>query len=129
MYDMMIPAENMTSRLRDYVGNGAAMILDDGKGLLPQMNSGGRCKVYPGFKCPENWLDENPLPESGKREWIAKMYEGWYELNREIIMACDEDTIVARKIWKFDPDLKWDTDKTGVTVIGESIICLSGSMR
>lgn len=119
MYDMMIPASSMTDELRNYIGVGGNMIMDDAKGLIPQMNSGGKCKVYPGMMCAENWLDENPLPDQGKSQWIADtLFGDWHSLNHKVLLAADEDTITPRKIWEFPPDLEWETDKTGVTVIG-----------
>ena len=37
----------------------------------------------------------------------------------DLIMTCEEETAVARRIFQYDSDLKWETEMTGVTVIGE----------
>lgn len=89
------------------------------------MNCGGLCKVYIGLKCPENWTDENPLPDEGKREWLANFFHGWHEQVRDIIMASEEDNVVTRRIWQFDPDLKWETDMTGITMMGDAAHVMS----
>lgn len=34
-------------------------------------------------------------------------------------MANEEDNVVTRRIWQFDPGLKWETDMTGITMMGE----------
>ena len=94
------------------------MVMDEGKVLLPQMNSGGKCKVYAGLHVEEKWLDEHPLPDKGKKEWIKGLYDGWTEEVREIIMACDEETLVPRRIYAYDPALRWKSDMSGVMVIG-----------
>lgn len=109
----------MTPELKTYVGQGCLLALDEGMTVLPQMNSEGLCKVYVGLRCPENWTDENPLPDKKKREWLANLFQGWHDQVRDVIMASEEDKLVTRRIWQFDPDLKWDTDLTGVTVMGE----------
>ncbi|KAE8537750.1 hypothetical protein D1P53_005806 [Cryptococcus gattii VGV] len=58
MYELTISPSNMTPQLKAY------------------MNSGGLCDVYIGLKCPENWTDENPLPDEGEREWLANFFQG-----------------------------------------------------
>ncbi|KIR25407.1 hypothetical protein I309_05777 [Cryptococcus deuterogattii LA55] len=115
----------MTPELKAYVGQGCLLALDEEMTVLPQMNSGGLCKVYIGLKCPENWTDENPLPDEGKREWLANFFQGWHEQVRNIIMASEEDNVMTRRIWQFDPDLKWETDMTGVTVMGDAAHVMS----
>lgn len=120
MYDLSIPAANMTPELKEFTGAGSAFVLNEGLGLLPQMNSGGRCKVYASLQKPVEWVDQNPLPESGKREWIAQFYKGWCRgLAEKLIMAAEEETAVARRIYGFAATLEWDSDLTGVTVMGE----------
>jgi 2-polyprenyl-6-methoxyphenol hydroxylase-like FAD-dependent oxidoreductase len=119
MYDMFIPPGDLTPEMQKYVGAGSALVLDDHKGILPQMNSGGKCVIYAAMQLPEGFLDANALPEVGKKEAIAKHFEDWHPMNRELIMAADESSVTPRKIWSFDPDLKWDSPFTGVTVIGE----------
>jgi hypothetical protein len=32
--------------MQKYVGAGSALVLDDHKGILPPMNSGGKCVIY-----------------------------------------------------------------------------------
>jgi 2-polyprenyl-6-methoxyphenol hydroxylase-like FAD-dependent oxidoreductase len=121
MYDLTIPAGNMTPELHDFVGPGSCFVLNEGLGLLPQMNSGGRCKVYASLQRPIEWIELNPLPEKGKREWLCDFYAGWCDgLAEKLIMAADEDTVVARRIYGFSVDLEWQTDLTGVTLMGES---------
>lgn len=120
MYDLSVPSERMTIDLRKFVGGGSCFILDEGQGVLPQMNSGGRCKVYASLKRPIDWVDAHPLPEQGKLEWIARMFPGWCEgLVEKLIMAAEEESVVARRIYGFKPDLKWESELSGVTVMGE----------
>ena len=96
------------------------MILSEGKGILPQMMSGGKCRIYAALRCSESWLNENPLPENGKREEVCKHFEGWCRGDVEdMIMASDEDAVVPRKIYMHDPTSRWDSEMPGVTVIGE----------
>lgn len=106
MYELTISPNNLTPGLKAYVGQGSLSALDEGMTVLPQMNCGGLCKVYTGLNCPENWTDESPLPDEGKREWLADFFHGWHEQVRDIIMASEEDNVVTRRIWQFDPDLK-----------------------
>jgi 2-polyprenyl-6-methoxyphenol hydroxylase-like FAD-dependent oxidoreductase len=120
MYDLSVPVERMTPELRSFVGSGSCFILNEGSAILPQMNSGGRCKVYAAVQRPAEWIDAHPLPEEGKRKWIAGMYAGWCDaLAEKLIMAADEETVVARRIYGFQPGLKWDSDLSGATVIGK----------
>lgn len=42
-----------------------------------------------------------------------------WEQAKTIIMASDEKEIITRRIYQFHPDLKWDTDHTGVTTLGK----------
>ena len=96
------------------------MILSENKGILPQMNSGGKCRVYAALKCSESWLNENPLPEDGRREGIRKLFEGWCQGDVEdMIMASEEDAVVPRKIYMHHPETRWESEMTGLTVIGE----------
>jgi 2-polyprenyl-6-methoxyphenol hydroxylase-like FAD-dependent oxidoreductase len=135
MFDMTIPAESMVPELQRIVGPGATLILGTASstptttkttdiqhpaqgGVLPQMNSGGKCRVYAALKVEQDWLDKNPLPDTGKREFIASFFPGWDQANR-LILASDADEVIPRRIYQSDPDLKWDTDLTGVTVVGE----------
>lgn len=76
--------------------------------------------MYVFLQCDEKWQDEHPLPETGKLEHIADMFATWHPINREMIMACDEGSIMQRRIWAFDHDLRWDSDMTGVTIIGQT---------
>lgn len=71
VYKLTFSPNNLAPELKVYVGQGCLLALDEGMTVLPQMNCGGLCKVYIGLKCPENWTDENPLPDEGKREWLA----------------------------------------------------------
>ncbi|OXM82027.1 monooxygenase [Cryptococcus neoformans Bt63] len=125
MYELTIPPKNVTPELKTYVGQGCLLALDEGMAVLPQMNSEGLCKVYVGLRCPENWTDENPLPDKKKREWLANLFQDWHDQVRDVIMASEEDKLVTRRIWQFDPDLKWDTDLTGVTVMGDAAHVMS----
>ncbi len=52
---------------------------------------------------------------------MRRCFEGWDERVGELVMAAEEETVMRRRIWTFDPDLKWETDLTG-TVIGGSIL-------
>lgn len=95
-------------------------MLGDQKALMPQMNSRGKCKVYAALRCEESWSDQNPLPASGKVEWVNQtLFTNWNEDLREIVKVCDEESVVVRRIWYFDPNLRWQTDKTGITVMGK----------
>jgi hypothetical protein len=125
MYDLSIPAQSMTPELRDFVGSGSCFILNEGQGLLPQMNSGGRCKVYAALKRPIDWVDKHSLPDGEKRKWIAELFRGWCDgFAEKLIMAAEEDSVVARRIYGFQPDLKWESGLTGVTVIGKRLLLL-----
>ncbi|WVQ67830.1 uncharacterized protein L199_006035 [Kwoniella botswanensis] len=125
MYELDIPQSNLTSHLEGYIGKGALMMLDEGKAMMPQMNSGRRCKVYLALKVPIDWQKLHPLPEDSKREWLCGLFEGWTEEVKEIIMASEEGSIKQRKIYQFDPELSWKTDKTGVTVMGDAAHVMS----
>lgn len=110
----------MSGQMRDYVGTGAAFILGDSKLLMPQMNSSGKCKVYAGLKADHSYMDDHPLPEVGKRrEWIKALYAGWGKEVEDLIDACEEETVVPRRIYAYDPDHGWTTDLKGVTIMGE----------
>jgi hypothetical protein len=79
--------------------------------------------VYAALKRPIDWIDKYPLPDGEKRKWIAEMFCGWCDgLAEKLIMAAEEDSIVARRIYGFQPDLKWDSGLTGVTVIGKRLL-------
>lgn len=120
MYDLTVPASNMTPTLREFVGAGGLMILEDGRCVMPQSNGRGKCKVYAGLRVPEDWLEEHPLPETGKREYVNSFYPGWCEgLVEQIVMAATEEDVTVRKIFEYDPKFRWSTDLTGVTIIGK----------
>jgi hypothetical protein len=105
MYDMLIPSGGLTSAMKAYFGDGCAFVLDDHKVLFPQMNSGGICKVYAPLRWPENYVGDNQLPEKGKTQCVARMFDKWKEINREIIVVCDEVSVMPRKMSAFDPEI------------------------
>ena len=84
------------------------------------MNGDRKCKIYADLKCDLEWQDENKLPEKGKKQWICDLYQGWPEEVKECIMAADEETIVPRRIYGFKHGLKWDSQVSGVTILGEA---------
>lgn len=117
MYDLQIVPADHTPDLASFIGKGTCMILQDGKGLIPQMNSGGRCRVYAAvYSTDDTRMD---LPTNGKKEVIKQMYTGWDERCADLIMASQEESIVARRIYAYSPDLTWTSDLSGVTIIGE----------
>ncbi|KJA22818.1 hypothetical protein HYPSUDRAFT_40598 [Hypholoma sublateritium FD-334 SS-4] len=122
MYDLQISPSNLTSSLKTLIGNGTCIVLSDGKGLFPQMNSGGRCRVYAAISAHAKISNEEPWPEAGqRRQWLIKLYEDWDERYKELIMAADEETAAPRRIYAFDPESKWDASgATGVTIIGDA---------
>ncbi|MDA4805839.1 hypothetical protein NY486_08055, partial [Enterobacter hormaechei] len=97
------------------------MILSDEQGIFGQNNSGGKTKVYAAFVVPEDWADQNPLPEGDgpRREWISKHYDGWAGA-AELLAHVETDNMVPRKIYQFATDLTWTSELTGVTVIGDA---------
>ncbi|WVW83732.1 hypothetical protein I302_105753 [Kwoniella bestiolae CBS 10118] len=125
MYELDIPSSNLTSALERYIGKGALMMLDDEKAVMPQMNSGRRCKVYLALKVPVDWQREHPLPDEGKREWLCGLFEGWTKEVKEVIMASEEGSVRQRKIYQYDPEIRWETDKTGVTIMGDAAHVMS----
>jgi hypothetical protein len=60
------------------------------------------------------------MPVQGAKAWVKGLYEGWDERCGELVDMADEETIVQRKIWAVNADLTWDSDLTGVTIIGQS---------
>lgn len=121
MYDFQISPSNLTPSLKALIGNGTCIVLSDGKGLFPQMNSGGRCRVYAAISAHAKISNEEPWPEAGqRRQWLIKLYEDWDERYKELIMAADEETATPRRIYAFDPEFQWhSSETTGVTIIGE----------
>ncbi|ORX36224.1 hypothetical protein BD324DRAFT_591423 [Kockovaella imperatae] len=127
LYDMLIPESSMTPSIREFVGSGMCIVLGDGKAFIPQMNSAGKCKVYAELKCDEKWLEQNKLPETGKREWINKLYPGWTKGVEECIMAVDESTITPRRLYAFDSKFRWSSDLSGVTIMGDAAHAMAPS--
>ncbi|WWD17435.1 hypothetical protein CI109_101876 [Kwoniella shandongensis] len=126
IYDLSI--SSMSPKIQKILGTGMLMILGNGgddKAVMPQNLSHGRAKVYLAMKVAEEWQDEHRLPEKGKKEWLVGLFEGWTEEAKEVIMACEEEGIVQRRIYQFDPDLNWKTDKTGVTIMGDAAHVMS----
>lgn len=120
MYDLQIAAADLSPELRAFVGKGTCMILEGGKGLIPQMNSGGKCRVYATvYDLSGSGLGDT-LPAVGKKEWICGLYDGWDARCHALIRAADEETIVERKIVAVNQDLAWESELSGVTIIGES---------
>lgn len=123
MFELSIPSERMGTELKRLVGPGGAMIFGQVSsgayaGIMPQMNAGGRCKVYADMRVPLSWLDENPLPEEHKREYVKRLFAGWDERVLALLDAADEE-VVARRIYQFEPEVRWESALTGVTVMGE----------
>ena len=103
------------------------MIFGDGKGLIPQMNAGGKCRAYAAiYNHEERGMGSEEvrgkvhLPERGQKKWVKGLYEGWDERCARLVDAAEEESIVERKIMTVDPDLRWETDISGVTIIGTS---------
>lgn len=94
-------------------------MLEEGQGLIAQMNSGGKGKVYAAFKVEEGAADELVVGSGSKLQALAEKYGGWDPIAREAIMACEEDSVRLWKIYNFSPDISWETELTGVTIIGE----------
>lgn len=130
MFDLSIPSANMTPALHKFVGLGSSLILEEGTVVLPQMNSKGKCRVYLGMKVSEAWLDENPLPDAGRREWLDGFVSGWCGGQvRDLIMASEEEHIASRRIFAYDPKFRWKSDKSGVTVMGEFYFVSHGACQ
>lgn len=125
MYDMMIPSASMTPESRDFVGDGMCMAMSDRKGLFAQTNSGGKCKCYAFFTADEDYHETHPLPETGKKEAVLQMFDDWAPQLKQCILSADEESIVPRKIYAYDPKLKWKSPNVGVTVIGDAAHVMS----
>ena len=122
MYDLQILPTNLTPDLKALIGNGTCVVLSDGMGLFPQMNSGGHCRVYAAISAYAKILNDEPWPEAGGRKrWLLNVYAGWDEKFQELITASEEETATPRRIFGFDPAFKWEvpSEITGVTIIGE----------
>ncbi|WWC89498.1 uncharacterized protein L201_004422 [Kwoniella dendrophila CBS 6074] len=123
MYELEITStSNLTKELEDYIGKGSLIILDEKKAFMVQMNSNKKAKIYLALNCSREFQNDNPLPISNKKEWLYNKFFGddWLPQVKQLIMASEENDIKQRKIYQFDPNLSWKTDKTGVTVIGDS---------
>ncbi|KJA20878.1 hypothetical protein HYPSUDRAFT_68197 [Hypholoma sublateritium FD-334 SS-4] len=122
MYDLQIAPANLTPSLKALIGNGTCVVLSDGKGLFPQMNSGGHCRVYAAISAHAEIPHEEPWPEVGqRRQWLLSLYEGWDEQYSALIMAAEEETATPRRIYAFNPSFTWDSgETTGVTIIGDA---------
>ncbi|WOO84007.1 Tetracycline resistance protein from transposon [Vanrija pseudolonga] len=126
MVDMEVPAAASTPELRAVTGPGAVMILSDEQGIFGQNNSGGKTKVYAAFVVPEDWAEQNPLPEGDgpRRAWISKHYDGWAGA-AELLAHVETENMVPRKIYQFATDLTWTSELSGVTVIGDAAHVMS----
>lgn len=120
MFDLQISADSLTDEIRAFIGSGTCMILDGGKGLIPQMNAGGKCRAYAAVFDDTKQAGDALMPVQGAKAWVKGLYEGWDERCGELVDMADEETIVQRKIWAVNADLTWDSDLTGVTIIGQS---------
>lgn len=125
MFDLQIPAEKLSDELRAFIGSGTCMILEGGKGLIPQMNAGGKCRAYAAVFEKQEKVGGPLMPETGGKAWVKRLYEGWDPRCLDLIESADEESIVERKIWAVDPDLTWESDLTGVTIIGKSFVDLA----
>jgi len=119
--------ENRFPHLASLVGHGLALIMSDGKGIIPQRNSRGTVKIYVGLQVPEDWIEQNPLPSdpNDAKQFVASLFSGWDHTLLELIHSADDSPILSRKICALPPDHTWSTKLQGITLLGDAAHVMS----
>ncbi|KAG9003991.1 hypothetical protein FRB94_001196 [Tulasnella sp. JGI-2019a] len=117
--------------LAELAGKGSAMIMGDGKGIMPQRNSRGITRVYVTVgRTAEDWLEENPLPDdpTEARKLLKSFFQPSFDPSvLELIDVCDDAPMRSWKIYAMPPGgLDWSTTKhKGITLIGDAAHVMS----
>ncbi|TCN01168.1 2-polyprenyl-6-methoxyphenol hydroxylase-like FAD-dependent oxidoreductase [Paenibacillus sp. BK033] len=105
---------------------GKVFALDDGKGILAQLNGDGKIKVYLTFTAGQSWLDTCGIPfdkpKEAKKQLLA-FFDDWAEPLRDYIHK-SEDLVLPRRIYMLPVGLKWE-HKPGITLIGDAAHLMS----
>jgi 2-polyprenyl-6-methoxyphenol hydroxylase-like FAD-dependent oxidoreductase len=93
--------------LARFVGPGTASILDEQRGILPQMNGNDTLRTYAALKVPESWVtdeDGGAFLAHVSREaidvFIARYFSsGWNEAALDVMRLADVESVVVRRIY------------------------------
>lgn len=112
------------------VGKGLAFIVDDGKGMIPQRNSKGTVRLYVSKKCPDNWLDQHPLPTTSPleaKDALKGWLDGFDQSLLDLIDKADDQPMRSYKIYAMSTDQpSWSQKGNGkVTLIGDAAHVMS----
>jgi len=114
------------------VGPGTLLALNDGKGIIAQVNSDEKIRVYSVLSVPEYWSRQVEKvydwsnPESGAKErLVEEFFADWCPELRSLISGCSNKSGVwPRPIYYLPIDHRWD-HVPGVTLIGDAAHVMS----
>jgi len=132
--DLTVPHFSAHPQLAAVLRHGSALVLGDGRGILPQMNGNDTLRVYAAVRESEQWLDEPSggafLASGGPAavdELIKRYYDGWYEPALEMLRSADMASLMARRIYALPSDHRFEhTAQTRlVTAVGDAAHLMS----
>jgi 2-polyprenyl-6-methoxyphenol hydroxylase-like FAD-dependent oxidoreductase len=112
------------------VGQGLALIISDGKGIIAQRNSGGRVRLYVALRVDEGWLEEfeGGVFSQGNferaRDVIIGLFPGWAPELLDSVRFSDPESMVSRKIYALAPPHTWH-NRPGLTLLGDAAHLMS----
>ncbi|MBH8605185.1 NAD(P)/FAD-dependent oxidoreductase [Thermoactinomyces sp. CICC 10522] len=112
--------------LASFHKRGTVFALDEGKGIIGQLNGNGTIKVYVGLKVNRDWLDRCGIPfnkPKKAKEAILDLFGDWDEQLKNYIRYA-EDTIIPRRIYMLPVGFKWQRHPR-ITLIGDAAHLMS----
>ena len=133
--DFMLPhVKARHPALAEFVGPGTASILDDERGILPQMNGNDTLRTYAALKVPESWVtDEDggaflqPMSSSAVEQLISRYFSGWHQSALDVMRQADVESVTVRRIYALPPNqrLAHSPQMRLVTVVGDAAHVMS----
>lgn len=116
--------------LAELVGDGLTKVLAPNKGLFLQRNSNGLICNYLFLRVEEGWEKKEFASASLKgpqsaREFLLRVLEGWKPEFLDFIRNCDDEPIWPRPIYALPVGHSWNSNKRGVTLIGDAAHVMS----
>ena len=112
-----VAAQPDMADVRALIGKGTLFAPQDGRILIPQINSDGRVRTYAFFLGPEDWALPND-PDAA-RAALRELYKGWAPILLKLIDYCDSEAIYHRPLYMLPVGHKW-AHVDGVTLVGDA---------
>jgi 2-polyprenyl-6-methoxyphenol hydroxylase-like FAD-dependent oxidoreductase len=120
--------------LSQLVGPGTAVLLDDQRGLLAQMNGNDTLRTYAALKVPEGWAEDEDggaFLAAANREAIDRLialyFSGWHEAALDLLRRADARLLTVHRIYALPADHRFTHREQSrlLTAVGDAAHLMS----